>query len=229
MADSYSDRQWERESQPQRQPERDDTPDAGLDGAEGLLADTQYDRCKGQTQLRHLISHWLTPRTEKINGNASEGYRPTLHQKIRQWPTSKAGNANGAGLHGMGGSDLQTMVTLWPTPAARDWKNGQTAEATLHCNTLPPSEQMIQAEKAAQTEPLYLNCLHNRGSDELSARVDHPIFPAGPGEAQADWEPPRTIGKGKDLYRRKRLHALGNAVVPAQVYLVFRAIAEAEQ
>jgi hypothetical protein len=45
---------------------------------------------------------------------------------------------------------------------------------------------------------------------------------------QAAWEPPRTIPRGVDPDRRKRLHALGNAVVPAQIMPLFGAIAIAE-
>ena len=63
----------------------------------------------------------------------------------------------------------------------------------------------------------------------VSTWVDDPRWPAGPGQVQAVWEPPRTIPRGIDPYRRKRLHALGNAVVPAQIAPLFRAIAEAEQ
>jgi len=50
-------------------------------------------------------------------------------------------------------------------------------------------------------------------------------WPAGPGE-QHEWEPPR-IAKGVKN-RVARLKALGNAVVPAQVYPILRAIAEIE-
>src|SRR5579883_1777823 len=45
---------------------------------------------------------WPTPRAEKIEGMASEGYSPTLHQLVQRWPSPKASNANGAGLHGSG-------------------------------------------------------------------------------------------------------------------------------
>lgn len=52
-----------------------------------------------------------------------------------------------------------------------------------------------------------------RDAHGLPGRVDlAPRWPAGRGEAQHPWEPPRTIGKIS--HRRARLSALGNAVVP---------------
>jgi len=107
--------------------------------------------------LVDAVTLWPTPRAEKIDGEASKGYSPTLHQRVQQWPTPKAGNANGAGQHGQGSPDLQTVVTLWPTPQTRDWKNGQASDETLHRNARPLSERVIQDEKAAQAEPRSLN------------------------------------------------------------------------
>jgi len=37
-------------------------------------------------------------------------------------PTPKASNANGPGMHGDGGADLQSVVHLIPTPRSRDYK-----------------------------------------------------------------------------------------------------------
>ena len=52
------------------------------------------------------------------------------------------------------------------------------------------------------------------------------MWPAGPGE-QYEWEPPRIATGVKD--RVARLKALGNAVVPAQIYPIFKAIMEVEK
>jgi hypothetical protein len=46
----------------------------------------------------------------------------SLNDQVR-WPTPKAQNANGAGIHGRGGMDLQTAVSRWPTPTSRDHKD----------------------------------------------------------------------------------------------------------
>lgn len=64
------------------------------------------------------------------------------------------------------------------------------------------------------------------GADGIPAWLDsnRDTWPALQGEPQHDWEPPRTIDaaprvrRGSPSDRRPRLKALGNAVVPAQVY-----------
>lgn len=41
-------------------------------------------------------------------------------------PTPRTSDTNGPGHHGEGGLDLRTAVSLLPTPAARDWRSGQS-------------------------------------------------------------------------------------------------------
>jgi len=64
-----------------------------------------------------------------------------------------------------------------------------------------------------------------RDVDGLSARMDRTRWPAAFGEEQYEWEPPRVAVGVKN--RVPRLKALGNAVVPQQVYPILRAIKEA--
>lgn len=57
------------------------------------------------------------------------------------WPTPRASSANGAGEHGRGGPDLQTLAaSARPTPTARDHKSGAASKETHDRNSRPLNE-----------------------------------------------------------------------------------------
>lgn len=66
-----------------------------------------------------------------------------------------------------------------------------------------------------------------RSPDGVSPGLDGHRWPAGRGEAQHEWEPPRTAHRGEIPENARRLKALGNAVVPQVAELVGRRLAEA--
>lgn len=85
-----------------------------------------------------LASGWPTPPVNDDNqsrmseeASLREIARPNAGQSLAlsavlsAWPSPKAQNANGAGLHGQGGQDLQTMAS-WATPTTRDHKDGSS-------------------------------------------------------------------------------------------------------
>src|ERR1043165_3861074 len=59
----------------------------------------------------------------------------------RLLPTPRTSDTNGAGTHGDGGMDLRTAVSLLPTPAARDWKSGESN--LLDRNSRPLNEVVV--------------------------------------------------------------------------------------
>jgi DNA (cytosine-5)-methyltransferase 1 len=64
--------------------------------------------------------------------------------------------------------------------------------------------------------------------DGISSRLDSILWPSMPGREQQAWEPQRVVF-GKVPERAKRLEALGNAIVPYQIYPFFAGIVEWEQ
>ena len=66
-----------------------------------------------------------------------------------------------------------------------------------------------------------------RDSDGRTSGMDSHRWPSAPNQAQEEWEPPRTIAH-KLKHRASRLKALGNMVVPQQVYPILKAMVESE-
>jgi hypothetical protein len=62
---------------------------------------------------------------DKHNGRLAQ---VGLSQQLQMLPTPKAQNANSAGLHGQGGMDLQTTLSMLPTTATRDYKGTNSDE-----------------------------------------------------------------------------------------------------
>jgi len=85
----------------------------------------------GSTLFAMTWSEKATPSGRSVCLLRASGHR-TSGSGCGSWPSPKAQNANGAGLHGQGAQDLQTMAS-WATPAARDSK-GPNSEAHVTTN-----------------------------------------------------------------------------------------------
>ncbi len=85
------------------------------------------------------------------------------------------------------------------------------------------TEQIFECSTQRTTQPCMGGSSHG-----LSSWLDGHRWPSGPGEEQEAWEPPRIITK-KEKYRNKRLKALGNAIVPQQIYPLFQSIVDVEK
>ncbi len=102
------------------------------------------------------------------DGSQEKGPRGDLISKLRGWkqfPTPKAQNANGPGIHGQGGMDLQTTVQIFPTPQSRDWK-GKNQRAHLQEGNRDCLPNVIEAGQAnGSLNPQFVEFLMNYPKD----------------------------------------------------------------
>ena len=143
-------------------------------------------------------------------------------------PTPRTSDTNGAGLHGTGGPDLRTAVTLLPTPQARDWKDsnsGSPAEIDRRTpnlgavsHYLPTSQSWGKYGPAIQrwenatrpapapTEP------NSKGNPRLSAAFS---------EWMMGW-PDGWVTDVPGIKRNDALRIVGNGVCPQQAIAALR-------
>ncbi|MFM1655558.1 hypothetical protein ACI7RC_26195 [Brevibacillus sp. B_LB10_24] len=148
---------------------------------------------------------------------------------MKMWPTPKARDYRTAsGREQRDSPDLNIVVKMWPTPAAQDAENATLPPSQIDRDTVPGS--VMRQGQQDQLNPDWVECLMgfpigwtDVERDETEAHwIDDPRWPAGPGEEQYEWEPPRVAAGVKN--RVPRLKACGNAVVPAHAYPFMAAI-----
>ena len=139
------------------------------------------------------------------------------------WPTpSVFGNYNRRGVSPSSGDGLATAVRMWATPKRQNSNGGpcRHGDGVLDLQTQVDGLLNPDWEEALMGFP--------RGWTAPRCKDPKPFpgWPAGRGETQHDWEPPRTCGKRP--HRVARVKVLGNAVVPAQAYPLLAGIASIE-
>jgi len=146
------------------------------------------------------------------------------------WPTAVA-DGDRVAMFKQGGEPLGRALR-WPTPLARDVKDGPAPvyrDGVLQTDTLPRSAQSIEAHpgvmnpdfvEALQGFPVGWTQPEGDCLDREAFRLMvWPRWPMGRGEEQHWWEPPRLLQEKRIKGRPARLRALGNAVCPTQGYV----------
>ena len=103
-------------------------------------------------------SLWPTPRANKIGGESSPGFSPTLEQTVRMWPTPRANDAEKRGnVSTDPRNGLPGIVKMWPTPAAQDAKNATLPPSQSDRDTVPGA--VIRSGETGQLNPEWVEAL----------------------------------------------------------------------
>ncbi len=87
-----------------------------------------HPRRDGDRTLTSEAKTWSTPKaneyTSQSDAAVAKGFKPTLHDQSRQWPTpnvpTRGPELSKAHRPDAGGIDLQSTAMIWQTPSARD-------------------------------------------------------------------------------------------------------------
>lgn len=188
--------------------------------------------------LNDAVKLWPTPRANdaekrgEINANDPRNGLPAA---VKLWPTPKATlRGDCPSERERRTPDLHAAVKMWPTPNASDHRDRGNLSNPCIQRRIEIGKQvelsMCVSDKSGQLNPDWAESLMGFpiGWTDLDCEepgvhwIDYPRWPAGQGQEQYEWEPPRVAVGVKN--RVARLKACGNAVVPAQVFPILSAI-----
>jgi hypothetical protein len=155
---------------------------------------------------------------------ANRGHGIDLPLFVQLFPTpTVCGNHNRKGSSAKSGDGLATAVKMLSTPTVNDSKNN-SSPSRCRCHTAA-----LDVVAGGSLNPGWVEWLMGFPNGWTNIEIEIPVQQADP--ADLEWwsvepEIPR-VAKGIPN-RVARLRALGNAVVPMQVFPIFRAIAETE-
>jgi len=133
---------------------------------------------------------------------------------------------------------VRAALAAWPTPTASRYGSGQNGDPGdgrgAFAGKGAPSLDTLAADAGAPLNPAWVEALmgfpigwtlREGGLFAATPLVEVDGFPAPPDAPRHAWEPPLAQGR-RVPDRNQRLHALGNAVVPAVAELVGRRLLE---
>ena len=201
-----------------------DTRDDGASETTGLtLLPTPVAQPSGNTPEDHLRKK---PGREVVTDLAIIAENGLIGSGGRLLPTPRTTDMNGPGLHGNGGMDLRTTVTLSPTPTASEGEKGGPNQAygsggaTLS-GTIPhladwgPYEPVINrwASTLDRLAPAPVRYDGKGGKPRLSPELT---------EWMMGWPAGHVTDPAIGLTRAEQLKACGNGVVPQQAAAALR-------
>lgn len=175
---------------------------------------------------------WPTATATDANASGSAGYSTASGRHsgttltdaaVRGWATPCARDEKGISIRvaRKSGRCLPDEV-LYPTPSASSYGTQQGGGSGSRRSEAAEPGDVGEVEWDA-AQPGLGRVPHGlpRGLDGLAGLAGRPSWPAGRGQEQHTWEPPRAVQKQQArTARRQRLKALGNGVVPQDAYLV---------
>ncbi len=184
------------------------------------LMQKAYDDARVEARL------WPTPKAQSYKDPSNAPNRkgaPDLQTVVQMMPTPVSGDCQGSHGGGMS-SSLRTFTHMFPTPAAQDAKNLTLPPSQADRDTLPG--RIIRDGQQGQLNPDWVEWLMGFPPEWTGIDTDAEITPRDP--QWWDVEPPIPRVATGVAHRVGRLKCLGNAVVPAQFYPIFAAIAAVE-
>jgi len=133
----------------------------------------------GGCELGQEAAEWSSPCAAEAVGRTqsdkalAQGWQETLCGQAELWPTPNTPDRgcetkeSKAKRPDTGGIDLQTTVTLWPTPAGRDHKSGQASDETMEKNSRPLNE--VASRSSLPAPP---TSTRGKGSSKATRRLN---------------------------------------------------------
>lgn len=184
-----------------------------FDASCGDIKGKEFNGGRHAMKLIQAAQMWPTP-------TVPNGGRSVKH--LEDWRSGRTAYHNGKKVQ----VDLNAAVKMIPTPTSREYKGGRSPEALEAAGRSNTNSLSDFIQAGAQLNPDWVEWLMGFPPGWTDIDVDAEITPRDPNWWDVEPSIPR-VAAGV-AHRVGRLKCLGNAVVPAQFYPIFAAIAEIE-